>query len=111
MSALLNRWGWEVLYHPPPPYSPDISPCDYALIPKMPMRYRTIEDVKQASERSLRTISRLGSANGIQRLLRRCTQRWGLHRGPMTLGTILVSYFSSYNIGAKTKKPTYVHSG
>ena len=61
-----------VLYHPPP-YSPDISPCDYDLIPKMPMRgkrYHTIEDVKQAAQRSLRTINRLGSANGIQRLPR-----------------------------------------
>ena len=58
------------------PYSPDISPCDYDLIPKMKMpmrgkRYHTIEDVKQAAERSLRTINRLGSANGIQRLPRR----------------------------------------
>ena len=64
---------WEVVYHPPP-YSPNISPCDYALILKMPMRgkrYRTIEDVKQAAERSLHTINRLGSANGIQRLPRR----------------------------------------
>ena len=72
VSALLNCWGWEVLYHPP--YSPDISPCDYDLIPKMPMRekrYRTIEDIKQAAERSLRTINRLGSANRIQRLPRR----------------------------------------
>ena len=58
-----------------PPYSPDISPCNYDLIPKMMMpmrgkRYRTIEDVKQAAERCLRTINRLGSANGIQRLPR-----------------------------------------
>ena len=63
VSALLNRWGWEVLY------SPDISPCDYDLIPKMPMcgkRYRTIEDIKQAAERSLRTINRLGSANDFR---------------------------------------------
>ena len=64
-----------MLYHPPP-HSPDISPCDYDLILKMKMpmrgkRYRTIEDVKQAAERSLRTINRLGSANGIQRLPRR----------------------------------------
>ena len=73
MSALLNRWGWEVFYHPP--YSPDMTSCDYDLISKMKMpmrgkRYRTIEDVKQAAERSLRTINRLGSANGIQRLPR-----------------------------------------
>ena len=29
---LLRRWRWEVLEHPP--YSPDLSPCDYDLIPK-----------------------------------------------------------------------------
>ena len=58
-----NRWGWEVLYHSP--YSPDFSPCDYDLILKMLMRgkrYHTIEDVKQAAERSLHTIY------GIQQL-------------------------------------------
>ena len=41
------------------------------MIPMRGKRYRTIEDVKQAAERSLHTINRLGSANGIQRLLRR----------------------------------------
>ena len=48
----------QELYHPR--YSPDISPCDYDLIPKMSMRgkrYRTIEDVKQVADRSLRTIN------------------------------------------------------
>ena len=64
-----------------PPHSPDISPCDYDLIPKVPMRrkrYRTIEDVKQAVERSLCTINRLGSANGIQQL----PHRWEhIHNG------------------------------
>ena len=70
-----------MLYHPL--YSPDISPCDYDLIPKMKMpmrgkRYRTIEDVKHAAERSLRTINRLGSANGIQQLPRRWEH---LHNG------------------------------
>ena len=69
-QRMWNHWDWEVLYHPP--YSPDISPCDYDLIPKMPLRgkrYCTIEDVKQAAERALRSINRLGSANRIQRLL------------------------------------------
>ena len=66
---LLNCWGWEVLYHPP--YSPDLSPCDYDLIPKMKeplcgIRFRTVHDVLQATNRSLRNIQRLGSANSIQ---------------------------------------------
>ena len=60
----------------------------------MPMRgkrYRTIEEVKQAAERSLRTINRLGNENGSNDFRvagNSCTQRWGLHRGPMKLGTI-----------------------
>jgi histone-lysine N-methyltransferase SETMAR len=29
----LQRWGWEILQHPP--YSPDLSPCDFDLIPKV----------------------------------------------------------------------------
>ena len=71
VSQLLDRWGWEVLYHPP--YSPDLSPCDYDLIPKLKeplrgIRFRTVEDVIQATDRSLRTIRRLGSADGIRRL-------------------------------------------
>ena len=85
-----NRWGCSIT----PPYSSDISPWDYDLIPKMPMRgkrYRTIEYVRQAAELSLRTIN----SGQCQRdpmtsasLGTRCTQRWGLHRGPMKLGTI-----------------------
>lgn len=71
VTDLLLRWGWEVLYHPP--YSPDLSPCDYDLFPKMkePLRgrcFRTVEDVLRATDRSIRTIQRLGTANGIQRL-------------------------------------------
>ena len=32
VGDLLRRWRWEVLEHPP--YSPDLLPCDYDLIPK-----------------------------------------------------------------------------
>jgi histone-lysine N-methyltransferase SETMAR len=27
VQNLVQRWGWEVLAHPP--YSPDLAPCDY----------------------------------------------------------------------------------
>jgi len=33
VNQLLARWQWEVPYHPP--YSPDISPCDFDLIRKV----------------------------------------------------------------------------
>ena len=71
VNALLlaDRWGWEVLYHSP--YSPYLSPCDYDLIPKMKeqlcgTRFRTVHDNLHATDRSLRNIQRLGSANSIQ---------------------------------------------
>ena len=42
VNQLLARWQWEVLYRPP--YSPEISPCDFDLIPKVkePLRDRRL---------------------------------------------------------------------
>ncbi|KAJ4433303.1 hypothetical protein ANN_15562 [Periplaneta americana] len=59
------------LFHPP--HSPDLSPCDYDLIPKMkePLRdvlFRTVPDILQAVGRSIRNINRKGAATGILRL-------------------------------------------
>ena len=69
-TEFLNRLGWEVLYHP---HSPDISPCDYDRFPKMKaplrrIRFRTVNDVLQATDCSLRNRQRLGTLNGTQRL-------------------------------------------
>jgi histone-lysine N-methyltransferase SETMAR len=55
-------------YHPP--YSPDISPCDFDLIPKVkePLcgrRFKAIPDIIDAVGRSVRTINKTGAANGI----------------------------------------------
>ena len=63
VNQLLARWQWEVLYHPP--YSPDISPCDFDLIPKAkePLRgrcFKTIPDIIDAVGRSVRTINKTG---------------------------------------------------
>jgi len=71
VNQLLARWQWEVLYHPP--YSPDISPCDFDLIPKVkePLRgrhFKTIPDIIDAVGRSVRTINKTGAAKGIMRL-------------------------------------------
>ena len=71
ITDLYHHWGWEVLFHPP--YSPDLSPCDYDLIPKMKeplrdVRFWTVPDILQALGRSIRTINRRGAATGIQRL-------------------------------------------
>ena len=68
---LLRRWKWEVLEHPP--YSTDISPCDYNLIRKLkaPLRghrFRTRDDIAIAVRRLIITNFSHGEADGIRRL-------------------------------------------
>ena len=68
---LFDRWGWKVLYHPP--YSPDLSPCNFDLIPKMKepfrgIRFRTVPEILQAVDRSIRTINTTSAAKDILRL-------------------------------------------
>ena len=56
-----------------PPYSPDMSPCDYDLFAKMKeplrgIRYNTREAIIRAVGRSLLDINRSGRADGVRRL-------------------------------------------
>ncbi|PNF29374.1 hypothetical protein B7P43_G07838, partial [Cryptotermes secundus] len=71
VKDLLRRWRWEILQHPP--YSPDMSPCDYDLFAKMKeplrgLRYNTREEIILAVGWSLLDINRCGRANGVQHL-------------------------------------------
>ena len=71
LSQILRRWRWEILEQPP--YSPDMSPCDYDLFTKMkePLRglhYNTREAIVRAVGRSLLDINRSGRADGVRRL-------------------------------------------
>jgi len=71
VNQLRARWQWEVLYHPP--YSPDVRPFNFYLIPnvKEPLhsrRLKTIPDIIDAVGRSVRTINKTGAAKGIMRL-------------------------------------------
>ncbi|PNF13893.1 hypothetical protein B7P43_G10664 [Cryptotermes secundus] len=71
VADLFDRWSWEVLYHPP--YSLDLSPCDFDLIPKLKeelrgIRFRNVPENLQAVDRSIRTINTTGAAKGILRL-------------------------------------------
>ena len=50
-----------------------LSPCDFYLIPKMKeplrgIRFRTVLEILQAVDRSIRTINTTGAAKGILRL-------------------------------------------
>ena len=56
-----------------PPYSPDLSPCDYDLIPKLKaplrgQRFRTRDDIAMAVRRLVVTNLSHGEAYGIRRL-------------------------------------------
>ena len=62
---------WEVLEHPP--YPPDLSPCDYDLIPKLkaPLRgyrFRTRDDIAIAVRLLIMTNFSHGEFDGIRRL-------------------------------------------
>jgi transposase len=67
----LRSWRWEILEHPP--YSPDMSQCDYDLFAKMKehlrgTHYDTREEIIGAVGRSLLDINRSGHADGVRRL-------------------------------------------
>ncbi|PNF44127.1 hypothetical protein B7P43_G03184 [Cryptotermes secundus] len=67
VADLFDRWGWEVLYHPP--YSPDLSPCDFDLIPKMKEQLRGIRFRTVPGSRPLHSNYQYkGAAKGILRL-------------------------------------------
>jgi hypothetical protein len=69
-------YGWQVL--PYPPYSPDMSPPDFDLFPKIkkPLRgkrFRSIEEVSNVVTRVIRGINNEGVLAGIQDLPKRWT--------------------------------------
>ena len=67
VRELLRRWRWEVLEHPP--YSPDLSPCDYDLIPKLHgQRFHTRDGIAIGVRRLIMTNFSLGKVDGIRRL-------------------------------------------
>jgi len=63
-----------------PPYSPDISPCDYFLFPKLKLQlkgrlFEDIQDIKRAVTLSLRAIPQEELQRSFQSLLDRATRR------------------------------------
>jgi transposase len=76
VSEILEKYGWQVLPHPP--YGPDMSPPDFDLFPKLkkPLRekrFRSIEKVSNEVTRVIRRINNEGVLTGIQDLPRHCT--------------------------------------
>lgn len=73
---LLDQFGWEPLPHPP--YSPDLSPCDFDAFPKIkePLRgsrFSTLEELKKAWTDCVKTLVANGGLIGIMKLPDRWT--------------------------------------
>jgi histone-lysine N-methyltransferase SETMAR len=76
VSEILEKYGWQVLPHPP--YSPDMSPPDFDLFPKLKKtllgkRFRSIEEVSNGVTRVIRRINNESVLTGIQDLPKRWT--------------------------------------
>ena len=77
VQGFLARKQVCVLHHPP--YSPDLSPCDYFMFPKLklPLKGRLFEDVQDiqaAVTSSLRAIPQEDVQSSFQSLLDRATR-------------------------------------
>jgi histone-lysine N-methyltransferase SETMAR len=79
----MERWGWEILEHPP--YSPDLAPADFHLFPNKKKhlrakRFKSHDDVKPEVQTWLRgqdpTFYRQGFEKWISRL-DKCLNRGG----------------------------------
>jgi hypothetical protein len=71
-----EKYGWQVLHHPP--CSPDVSPPDFDLFPKLkkPLHgkhFRSIEEVSNEVTRVIRRINNEGVLTAIQDLPKRWT--------------------------------------
>ena len=57
---------------PQPPYSPDLSPCDFWLFPKLKEnRYETIEEIKEAVTKVIDTLKQEDFHGAFQKSLER----------------------------------------
>jgi len=74
VRELLDRYSWEVLPHPP--YSPDMSPPDFDLFPKLKInmhgvRFSTLEDLSASVTRRVRQFNCSTGVTGIMDLPKR----------------------------------------
>ena len=57
---------------PHPPYSPDLSPCDFWLLPNLRgCRYETIDEMKEAVTKVIDTLTQEDFHGAFQKLLER----------------------------------------
>jgi histone-lysine N-methyltransferase SETMAR len=71
VTDLLSKYEWEVLSHVP--YSPEMSPPDFDLFPKLkePMRghhFSSLEEVSATVTWAIQGLNKIGTLNGIGNL-------------------------------------------
>ena len=60
---------------PQPPNSPDVTPCDFWLFPKLRgYRYETIEEMKKAVAKVIDTLTQEDFDGAFQKLSERCNR-------------------------------------
>jgi histone-lysine N-methyltransferase SETMAR len=70
VNELLDGYSWEVLTHPP--YSPDMSPPDFNLFPKLKIDMRgVLEDLSASVTRRVRQLNCSRDLTGIMDLPKR----------------------------------------
>jgi hypothetical protein len=75
VTYLLSKYQWEVLHQAP--YSPDMSPSDFRLIPqvkKKPMRghcFPSLEEVSAVGTQAIQGLKKSGTLNGTANLPKR----------------------------------------
>jgi histone-lysine N-methyltransferase SETMAR len=74
VTDLLSKYKWKVLPHAP--YSPDMSPSDFDLFPKLKdtmrgHRFSSLEVASAAGTRAICGLNKSGNLNGIANLPKR----------------------------------------
>ena len=67
VTDYLTKMGIKTV--PPPPYRPDLAPCDFWLFPKLRgCHYETIEEMKEAVTKVIDTLTHKGFHFSLQKL-------------------------------------------
>ena len=85
---------------PQPPYSPDLAPCDFCLLPKLKggCRYERIEEMKEAVTKGTDTLTQEDFHRAFQKLL-----EW--YNECIATGGDYLFHVCTINKSAHTKKP------
>jgi histone-lysine N-methyltransferase SETMAR len=74
VQNLVQRWGWEVLAHPP--YSPDFAPCDYWLYSRVKEHVRGKQFESEDNNTAVTTFLKRPTVDECRAAIDRLPRRW-----------------------------------